>query len=157
MKRTRILALVLLAVALGGGCVNGYYQPYRPSLPSITTYDKPSPAPVPTDLPKLSKRWKKNVMEQTRNRFKDPDAVKYRFLTKPIPCSMYMYYNIYSKPEGPFTGYCGKVGINGKNSYGAYVGETLYVYVIQDDKNSMVTNYEDDDVSVILNPPIETW
>ena len=59
------------------------------------------------------------------DRLKDPVAAQYNFLANPR--TVWVSHAIYG---GPHTGYMSCARINGKNSFGAYIGYRLHFFLI---------------------------
>lgn len=130
MKKTFaiLVATAVVAIFSLAGCGSLYWTP--PVKHEVVSMPMPLPPTAKEILPiRLAKNWQATVKEDAKliGHYKDPYSLKFRFLKKPVPC--YIADTPYNGDRSKLTaGYCGIVGINGKNSFGAYVGEKLHLY-----------------------------
>jgi hypothetical protein len=114
---------------------------------------KQIPDPITNNMSPLPDNWKQIVTKESKEIFKDPYSIVYDFgkETKIYKCSViskyitdiikkYKYSFLYKQPtdilvfNNRFSGYCGIVKINAKNSYGDYTGIKPFIFIIKDSK-----------------------
>ncbi|UDM17928.1 hypothetical protein [Vogesella sp. XCS3] len=104
-------AVAIAVIALQSGCAQVHYR-----YPEQTASYGQSPSNI-----------EQQIKDRMQGFLKDPYSAQYRILSAPKKA----YYNA---ADGgiQWTGYAVKFSVNAKNSYGAYVGEKLYVAIFND-------------------------
>ncbi len=95
---------------------------------------------LPPDIPPSNDRIAANMStceKATRAAMKDPDAARIRRIGRIGPVFQWV-----AGQRG--TGVAYHLGVNGKNSYGGYTGEKLYVCGFDDSETTLVFNQETD-------------
>lgn len=97
------------------------------------------------EIPPLPENWKEIVENGIRNTLKDPESARFRY-----PDEAQKYCAVSNTRDGlpsksitlladsPLLGHSGIVFVNAKNSFGGYVGEEPYWYMITDGKLSLL-------------------
>ena len=141
-----------LAVVVCAGCVQygptpystDYYRQQIDNERSIWTSEINNALSSQDKISPLPKNWQKIVKEAISAQLKDPYSAKYTFTDKPTYYGFSnkgQYKGKYRVSQSPLLGYVGSVLVNAKNSYGAYTGDQLWLFIITEDSVSyLVTN-----------------
>lgn len=104
-----------------------------------------------TEVPSIPENWKEIVENGIRGILKDPESARFRYPNeKQKYCGISnisdgIAHKITLSSKSPLLGYSGIVFVNAKNSFGGYVGEEPYWYMITDGELSLIQNVKADD------------
>lgn len=110
-----------------------------------------------TTVPDLPENWKEVVENSVRHILKDPESARFRYPEEQQKyCAISNvgdapFQPITLVPDSPLLGHSGIVFVNAKNSYGGYVGEEPYWYMITDGKVSLLKNVKVPDGGGVLS------